>query len=169
MPGMQHTRHINDERVVRQVNQAFLQAITHTDESRYFMPTTFQPHSRSVYPRDLRGPATVNALSEELTQLYHDGIDPTTVAVSRQDFPALRMELVGNADPDAIALMYNPVSRTRVTATVWPDVAPGWATFSGGSIVASESAAPAVQAGQTQSMSKRRRRRRNRRKAQGQA
>jgi hypothetical protein len=126
-----------------------------------------QPHSRSVYPRDLRGPVTVNALSAELTALYRDGIDPTTVAVSRQDFPALRMELVGSGDPDAVVLMYNPVSRTRVIATVWPDVAPGWATFSGGSIVNAGSPVQAMQAAQAErTTSKRRRRRRNRRKAQ---
>jgi hypothetical protein len=133
------------------------------------MPTTFQPHSRSIYPRDLRGPASVNALSAELTQLNHDGLDPEIVAVSKQDFPALRMELVGNADPDAIVLLYNPVTRTRVKVTVWPDVAPGWATFSGGHILTEESQVgpvQAVQAAQTERTSKRRRRRRNRRKAQ---
>jgi len=124
-----------------------------------------QPHSRSVYPRDLRGPATVNALAEELTQLNRDGLDPDTVAVSRQDFPALRMELVGNAGSDAIVLLYNPVTRTRVHATVWPDVMHRWATFSGGSILNAESpvqAMPARTAEQTESMSPRRRRRRNR-------
>jgi hypothetical protein len=133
------------------------------------MPT-LQPHSRSIYPRDLRGPATHNALSEELTQLNRDGLDPDTVAVSKQDFPALRMELVGSADPDAIVLLYNPVTRTRVKCTVWPDVAPGWATFSGGEPLAAKSqASPVQQATQperTESMSKRRRRRRNRRKTQ---
>lgn len=128
-----------------------------------------QPHSRSIYPRDLRGPVSANAISEELTQLNHDGLDPDTVAVSRQDFPGLRMELVGNAGPEAIVLLYNPVTRTRVHVVVWPDVGPGWATFSGGTILTAESpvqAVQAVQTGQTESISKRRRRRRNRRKVQ---
>lgn len=134
------------------------------------MPKTIDAHSRSVYPRDLRGPVTVDALSAELTQLNRDGLDPEIVAVSKQDFPALRMELVGSADPDAIVLLYNPVTRTRVRVTVWPDVLPGWATFSGGTLLATSSEAQPVQTAQTErTTSKRRRRRRRRGGTQGQA
>lgn len=96
------------------------------------MSTKADPYAKSSSSVDLQGPASRAAIEAEAAlHVKNTNVDVTIAKVAPQDYPAVRSELVPHGDLQSTPLIYNPVTRMRITIHSDPKVEPGFVEFSG--------------------------------------
>jgi hypothetical protein len=100
------------------------------------MSKSVDPHSRSIYRRDIVGGVTVLKIKGELRLLAKMTIgdppkplDPNRCAVSEQDYRSLERQLLGKVDTGSSISVANPETNTLVVLNKWTSVRTGTVEF----------------------------------------